>query len=69
MPGYARMAGSTLYHDVGPCRMEAEPAALIDPALRGDGIEWRRVIDVSVMIAERAGDPILARHVHAVFAS
>jgi len=49
MLGYARVAGSTLYHVVGTCKMGHDPMAVVDPQLRVYGVEGLRVVDASIM--------------------
>ena len=71
---YVRQTAITYHHQVGTCKLGADPLAVVDPRLRVHGIEGLRVADASVMpmvttgntnapsimIGERAADFILA---------
>jgi choline dehydrogenase len=71
---YARAKGSTIYHPVGTCRMGSDPAAVVTPDLKVNGIAGLRVADGAIMprlisgncnaaiimIGEKASDLVLA---------
>ena len=78
---HIRRTASTVHHPVGTCRMGSDAAAVVDPALRFNGLAGLRVVDGSVMpavvggntnapivmIAEKASDLMLGRPAPAPF--
>ena len=48
--------GTCGYHAVGSCRMGADAASVVDPALRVRGTEGLRVIDTAIMLAIPSGN-------------
>jgi choline dehydrogenase len=73
LAAHIRLHADSAYHGVGTCRMGSDDSAVVDPALRVNGVDALRVIDASVMpttvagcaqaavvaIAERGADLIL----------
>jgi choline dehydrogenase len=72
---FLREKATSMWHQVGTCRMGTDRMAVVDPELRVHGMHGLRVVDASVMptvprghtnaptiaIAERAADLILGR--------
>jgi choline dehydrogenase len=46
---FSRTGGTSLYHQVGACRMGEDPGAVVDSRLRVRGIAGLRVVDASIM--------------------
>ena len=46
---FCRVAGSTVFHPVGTCKMGSDHYAVVDDQLRVHGIKGLRVADASVM--------------------
>ena len=46
-----RARAATFFHPSGTCRMGSDPAAIVDPRLRVNGIQGLRVADASIMPA------------------
>ena len=71
---YTRRVAGHVYHACGTCRMGVDPAAVVDPELRVNGVEGLRVVDssiipqipsgnlnaISMAIGEKGSDMILA---------
>jgi choline dehydrogenase-like flavoprotein len=44
-----RTRAATYFHPSGSCRMGVAPTAVVDPQLRVNGMEGRRVVDASII--------------------
>jgi len=46
---FVRNGATTYFHEAGTCRMGQDPAAVVDPQLRVNGVQNLRVADASIM--------------------
>ncbi|MCC6590029.1 MAG: GMC family oxidoreductase N-terminal domain-containing protein [Bryobacterales bacterium] len=53
---FARQTAESSYHAVGSCRMGTDQAAVVDPALRVNGVDGLRVVDASVIPRPLSGN-------------
>ncbi|MGP3913669.1 GMC family oxidoreductase [Nonomuraea sp. 10N515B] len=60
LASYVRSTATTVWHPVGTCRMGRDPLAVVDPALRVNGIDRLRVADASIMPSIPAGNTAAA---------
>jgi choline dehydrogenase len=49
LTGFVRNGATTYFHEAGTCRMGRDPAAVVDPELRVNGVRNLRVADASIM--------------------
>jgi len=52
----AGQIGTTIFHPVGTCRMGTDPRAVVDGALRVQGVTGLRVADASIMPTITSGN-------------
>ncbi|MEO6061554.1 MAG: GMC family oxidoreductase N-terminal domain-containing protein [Thermoflexales bacterium] len=63
MDAHIRATCQTLYHQAGTCRMGSDAGAVVDPALRVNGVAGLRVVDASIMpvlVAGNTNAPVIA---------
>lgn len=63
LDAHIRATCQTLYHQAGTCRMGADAGAVVDPALRVNGVSALRVVDASIMpvlVAGNTNAPVIA---------
>ncbi|WP_374090817.1 GMC family oxidoreductase [Methylomicrobium lacus] len=56
LAAFVRRTASTTWHPTSTCRMGVDASAVVDPALRVNGIDGLRVVDASVMPAIVSGN-------------
>ena len=56
MEDFVRRTASTTWHPTSTCRMGTDATAVVDPALRVNGVSGLRVVDGSIMPAIVSGN-------------
>jgi choline dehydrogenase len=63
LDAHIRATCQKIYHQAGTCRMGADAGAVVDPALRVNGVAGLRVVDASIMpvlVAGNTNAPVIA---------